>query len=215
LNPSEIVFSDNIIDIGNRPVSPYVSKTTEYKNAKYIGSKTNPYFALASLTDETLDNYELHPDTKYILDEAFRGTPITSIILPEGFRGIDYYAFVNCTSLVSLTVPSTLTHIGEYAFSGTDIKTINISSVADWTKISFRDSSACPISLSGTDFYINGEKITEFEISGIEKIGKHAFARAIMDKCLIREGVKEIGPWAFGEAKIGELFLPSTLEVAV
>lgn len=217
LSPSEIILSDNIIDIGNRPVySRTTAASTEYKNAKYIGSKTNPYFALAYLTDETLDSYELHPDTKYILDSAFRGTPITSIVLPEGFRGIDYYVFVDCANLVSLTVPSTLTHVGEYAFSSTNnIKTINISSVTDWAKISFRDSSACPISSNGTDFYINGEKITEFEISGIEKIGKYAFARAIMDKCLIREGIKEIGQEAFEGAKIGELFLPSTLEKAV
>ena len=40
----------------------------------------------------------------------------TSITLEDGTLGISPYAFNKCSTLVGITLPSTLTHIGEYAF---------------------------------------------------------------------------------------------------
>lgn len=49
-------------------------------------------------------------------DEAFRGSELTSIIIPNSVQSIGAWAFANCWSIVSITIPNSVTTIGEYAF---------------------------------------------------------------------------------------------------
>ena len=46
------------------------------------------------------------------------------MILETGVRSIEYGAFENCTSLQSITIPSSVTSIGSYAFDGCTSLTI-------------------------------------------------------------------------------------------
>ncbi len=50
---------------------------------------------------------------------------ITSVILENGVKIIDAYAFYGCTSLAEITIPTSVTEIGEGAFYYTMIDTIN------------------------------------------------------------------------------------------
>ena len=48
---------------------------------------------------------------------AFRNcTSLTSITIPDSVTSIGYYAFAYCTSLASVTIPESVTSIGSYAF---------------------------------------------------------------------------------------------------
>lgn len=49
-------------------------------------------------------------------NSAFKGRALTSIDIPEGVTDINWSAFQNCSSLNSITIPSTVTSIGSYAF---------------------------------------------------------------------------------------------------
>ncbi len=51
-------------------------------------------------------------------EDAFHGKPLTGVIIPEGVTGIGKSAFDYCLQLVSVTLPSTLTSIGNNAFWG-------------------------------------------------------------------------------------------------
>ena len=42
---------------------------------------------------------------------------LTSVTIPEGVTSIGEFAFQNCSGLTSMTIPSSVTSIGQYAFS--------------------------------------------------------------------------------------------------
>ena len=60
-----------------------------------------------------------------ISGEAFEGTDIKSVTLPESILGIGNRAFKDCTSLRSINIPPQVFYIGEGAFEGcTSLKSV-------------------------------------------------------------------------------------------
>lgn len=51
-------------------------------------------------------------------NSIFKGSDITSVVIPEGVRTISFDAFRDCTALTSVSLPTTLWYIYEYAFAG-------------------------------------------------------------------------------------------------
>ena len=49
-------------------------------------------------------------------NRAFMGTPLTSVVIPEGVKTIGQWVFWCCTSLKSITLPTSLTQVGQGAF---------------------------------------------------------------------------------------------------
>lgn len=58
-----------------------------------------------------------YPVTR-IADDAFKGTAVTSVIVPDTVTEIGWHAFADCTSLTSVTLPASVTSIGYGAFDG-------------------------------------------------------------------------------------------------
>lgn len=63
-----------------------------------------------------LQNVYLADNLTYIGDTAFRGTALTSIIIPNGVSEIRLETFYGCTKLTSIILPDTITDIGYSAF---------------------------------------------------------------------------------------------------
>ncbi len=76
-------------------------------------------------------------------DYSFYGcTNLTSVTLAEGLKTIGYSAFQNCTTLGgSITIPSTVTSISEFAFGGTALTSVYIYGNMTWND-SFYDPNA-------------------------------------------------------------------------
>ena len=76
-------------------------------------------------------------------DNSFYGcTNLTSVTLAEGLKTIGHHAFQNCTTLGgSITIPSTMTSIGEFAFGGTALTSVYIYGNMTWND-SFYDPNA-------------------------------------------------------------------------
>ena len=53
-----------------------------------------------------------------IEDDAFRGSAVTSITVPDTVIEIGWFAFADCPNLTSVTLPSSVTSIGYGAFDG-------------------------------------------------------------------------------------------------
>ena len=67
-----------------------------------------------------MDNRETSPDVvfEYTGPGCFVPKDITSVRFKEGLQKIRDGAFYNCTSVESITIPSTLVEIGNSAFYG-------------------------------------------------------------------------------------------------
>ena len=65
---------------------------------------------------------------KIIGYEAFRYCSPSIVNIPEGVTSISYGAFRESPSLTSVTIPSTVTYIGERAFEGTSLTSVTIPS---------------------------------------------------------------------------------------
>ena len=71
------------------------------------------------------DQGVLYNKTKTTLIWCPRGTPLTSITIPSSVKIIGDYAFTDCDRITSITIPSSVTSIWDSAFVGCDNLTIH------------------------------------------------------------------------------------------
>lgn len=93
-NITSISIPDSITTIEDRALDFNSSAFTVYNNAKYLGNSTNPYLVLVGAIDTSLTTCDIHTGAKIIL----------------------IFAFDNCTSLKSVTIPNSVTTICNAAF---------------------------------------------------------------------------------------------------
>lgn len=73
-------------------------------------------------------------------EEALKGSSITSVVIPEGVRVIRARAFEDCEDLRSVTLPSSLRRIDDFAFSSTHLHEIVLPYGVELGKSVFFDS---------------------------------------------------------------------------
>lgn len=81
------------------------------------GATITGYEGSATLVEipPLLDGYAV----KKIGERAFEGnTALAAVVIPTGVEAIDWFAFYDCSSLLDITLPSTVTSIGHAVFDG-------------------------------------------------------------------------------------------------
>lgn len=125
------------------------------------------------------------------------GKKIKEVIIPEWIKSINPYAFYNYSSMASVEIPASITAIGKEAFAGCEsLSKVYIKDVAKWCNIDFADETANPLSLAGS-LYIDGQKATQLNLSGVETIKERAFIRCTSLQKLVAEEVSNICLEAF------------------
>ena len=61
--------------------------------------------------------------------DAFWGSGITTIVIPEGVTNIKSYTFYNCEHLTSVTIPGSVTYIAGMAFEGCNLSSVNVQAL--------------------------------------------------------------------------------------
>jgi hypothetical protein len=129
--------------------------------------------------------------------DAFPGTGLTNITIPEGVETVGYSAFEDCSSLENVEVLGT-TEISNSEFKNcTNLKSVYLNP---------------KITSIGQEAFAKCSSIRNIEIpSGVTRIGNSAFSECeSLTEISIPNGVKEIGEYTFNECTaLTEVKLPN------
>ena len=154
--------------------------------------------------DDSVTEVTLRKGTRGIADEAFRGTALTSIIIPDTVTSIGNSAFAYCTELTSVVIPDSVTSIGSYAFNDC-VSLMNVTigdGVTNIGSYAFRDCTLL-------------ESVNFGENSQLTSISSYAFFDCIsLTSIIIPNSVTTIGDSAFyGCYKLIEVYNLSGLPI--
>ena len=181
-------FCSKLVEVYNLSSLPIAKGSDEYGGiGKYALNVYTPTEGNSKLKT-SMDGFVFYEDGKVCYLIEYVGND-TTIVLPNKFNGMNYaiytHAFVNCHSLTSITIPNSITSIGENAFSSC----INLTSVTignSVTSIGSRAFSNCdsltsvtiPDSVTsiGNDAFENCTSLTNITIgNSVTSIGNYAF----------------------------------------
>ena len=143
--------------------------------------------------------------------QSIFGNQVEHYIIGEGITSIAGYLFAGCSGMKSVTIPSSLTRINDYAFKDcTNLTNVYISNLYSWCKIS---SYYRPFTKQ-YDLYLNDAIVTDLTIpSSVKTISNHAFAgcKSITD-VTISNGITSIGNASFQDCpNLTNVSLPSSV----
>lgn len=117
---------------------------------------------------------------------------VTDLVIPEGVTSIPQYAFYQCEGIKSVSLPPTLTTIGESAFANTNIESVAIPAGAE---------------IGGSAFQ-RCENLTNVTIpEGVSKIGGSAFAHTGLTSLTLPSTITSMGQSFYGCADLATLTL--------
>lgn len=173
---------------------------SDYEGGKYLGSNSNPYRVLISMSDRTRTTYTINENTSILYAAVFAECEnMVTIALPNSIVFIGASAFRECPRLVSVTLGEKLETIGSSAFYycrelkninfPNSLKNIGNSAFYYCTKLSNVSfgTSLETIGESAFQFCYTLESIT-FPLA-VKKIGKYAF-----NDCTNLKNVETLNP---------------------
>ena len=214
----EVVISDSVTDIGYRAFwcSYEIANITIGKNIRTIGAEAfyqckfkKVYYAgdMKSWCEIDFNDYASNPANyteKFYIDGVEVGGNIN---LPDGLTKIKKYTFGKCASLTSITIPSSVIEIEEYAFSYSNLTSIVMSE--NVTSIGLRAFEYCKNLVSivipksvktiGEYAFFYCSSLTSIVIGeNVSTIGKYAFRDcSSLTSVVMGENVSTIGAYAF------------------
>jgi len=161
---------------------------------------------------------------KYLDVEAFYGSAITNIVVPEGVEGMNIAALSGCPYLKSISLPSTLTSLGNaFIEPSNSLEDITLHTVNDSVLVEIRDlintigemnlTIAEGVTAIPDRAFQNCTGLASVNIpSSVTSIGLAAFISCSNLKTInIAEGVTTIGVSAFSGTAAIEFVIPDSV----
>ncbi len=152
--------------------------------------------------------YEVIDETAKTCKVASNQPPVTGdLVIPSVVTdaeaiyrviSIDHLAFARCSALTSVTIPGSVTSIGEWAFAECyGLERAEFASIEALCKIDFGSDASNPLQYAG-HLYIDGKEVTDIVIpESFTSIGNYTFCGAGITSVTIPSTVTSIGDGAF------------------
>ncbi|MBQ4098642.1 MAG: leucine-rich repeat protein [Clostridia bacterium] len=186
LDLTTIVIPSSIVSIGSSAFSycrnlssVHITDISSWCNISFVNYYSNPLSYAGNL---------------YLNNEL-----VSELVIPDGVKKIEAYAFDGCTSLTSVTVPDSITSIGDYAFNNcNNLTAVNITDISSWCNISFGNYYSNPLA-KACNLYLNNKLVSELVIpDGVKQITAHAFNGCTsLTSVTVPDSVTHIGYDAF------------------
>ena len=141
---------------------------------------------------------------------------LTSAIIPSTVSAISAYAFYGHSELQKITIPTSVTTIGENAFENcTGLADVNIASIEKWCGLIFQNNKSNPLTYAN-NLYCNDKLVTTLvTASTVSKIESFAFYNYSKLRSIdISNGVKAIGDFAFYNCTgLTSIEIPSNISI--
>lgn len=143
-----------------------------------------------------LNNIDMPSTVKGIYNSVFEGcTSLSNVTLNEGCTTLGNHVFKNCP-LAAVTFHKTLGSIGEWAFEGTNLKTVDLSN----TQIT-RLPKGC--------FY-NCQQLIDVKLPiALTDIGECAFYKSVIASITFPSSLQKIDAWAFQFTQLTNVVIPT------
>ena len=144
---------------------------TEVDDVCYLGNESNPYVVLVGTSDPTISQCMVKETTKAICSNAFyECTNLKTITIPNSVTSIGEKAFYNCKLITEINIPAGNTYIGPETFYGcASLKKITIpASVSTLGVSAFQDCKSLETVTFEKDSLLWG--IPNKVFSGCEKL---------------------------------------------
>ena len=193
------------------------------KEAKFNCGSDGEYHLYAVWNEGTEGLSFEQVDSQYYVT-GYNGS-LENVVIPTTYRsinvvGIADYAFANCTSLTSVTIPNSISSIGKFAFANCT----NLASVTNYgnlTSISESAFSGCSslegftipgeVTYIGISAFQNCSNLTNIIIpNGVQTIGESAFSGCTsLSTIAIPDSVTSIGDSAFSGCLVKSASMPT------
>lgn len=193
INLYSISISDGVVSVGENSFYGCTNLKSE-NDVQYVGKWA------VGVTNKTLSKYILRNDTKGLLRTFENCTNLSSISIPTSVSNIGNYTFYGCSNLSSITIPENVVNIGSHAFADC----FNLASLT----ISGNVNSIGSAAFSGCG------KLTSVVIpNSIKNINEYTFSNCSnLISINIPQSVTSIGTHAFrGCSKISSVIIPQSM----
>ena len=205
-----VVIPDNVVSIRDNAFDncPILNDIVINNNRVFSLNKNGDLIETATEKIILYRSNVIDSSMKAIPDDAFAGSTISKVVIPEGVTTIGNGAFMGCYLLKEVKLPSTLKTIGGAAFMGCislkkiiipeGVKIININAFANCTKL---EKVVLPEGLItiGENAFDNDQLLKDINVpNSVSKIDKHAFKYCYsIKKLFLSENVKKLHKKAF------------------